>query len=51
MKAIKNYMSCLAIIILTLISEPIRFFCFLSSLVIFVMIGIDGWKEYKKWKR
>lgn len=51
MKVFKHYMIFVAIIILALISEPIRFFCFLASLVIFVMIGIDGRKEYKKWKR
>lgn len=32
MKAIKNYMSCLAIIILALISEPIRFFLLFGKL-------------------
>lgn len=33
-----------------LMIEPVRFFAGMASAVIFVMLVVDAWRGYKKWK-
>lgn len=50
MKIIKATIISFVVVFAVLMIEPLRYFAGMAAVFVFVMIGMDAWREIKKWK-